>query len=212
MRERMGAGGEDESRRFEGLGWVIGPFALVVLALVLDWSIAVVILGVLVGAIAALRVIPRVISQRAGSLVGTALMGANRGTGGDTFSIEESLIMRGLNAEAAARFDERMVEEPDFIALKLRAAELHARELNDPQRAAELFRQVQAHPQATAADEILASNRLADLYLGPLQEPRRALSELRRITVRHPDSRAAVHARQALRNLKSQLGESADPA
>jgi hypothetical protein len=209
-RDRMGAGGESEARRYKGMGWVIVPFALVVLLLAFRRQLppaafAFVILFVAVGSVGALAVLPRFFGEHAGTVMGTALMGANRGTGGDTFSIEDSLIIRGLHAEAAARFDERMAEEQDSVALRLRAAELHAREMNDPARAAQLFREVQSHPQASSADEILASNRLADLYLGPLNEPRRALTELRRITVRHPGTRAAAHALEALRSLKAQM-------
>lgn len=210
--ERLTAGGTSDALRYKGMNWVIVPFTLVALLLVFRRRLppgagSLLIPLLLVGSAAALVVLPRFFGASAGNLMGTTLMGANRGTGDDTFSIEESLIMRGLPTEAAASFDERMVAEPDFVGLRLRAAELHARELNDPVRAAQLFREVQSHPRATPADEILASNRLADLYLGPLKEPRRALTELRRITVRHPDSRAAAHAREALRSLKAQLGD-----
>lgn len=205
--ERMTPGGEDSGGARQRLLWFLGPAAVLVLLLVFRASMGLVMLALAVTAVSALANLPRLFATGAGSLVGTTLMGANRGTAADTLSIEESLIIRGLIAEAVDRFDERIAAEPDFIALRLRAAELHAREANNPARAAELFRQVQSHPAATPAEEILASNRLADLYLGPLKEPQRALVELRRITVRHPGTRAAGHALEGLRTLRASLAE-----
>jgi hypothetical protein len=57
-------------------------------------------------------------------------------------------------------------------------------------------------------DAVYASSRLADLYDGPLNEPGRALVELRRIIERYPGTAVATHARDALPKLKARLAES----
>jgi len=50
------------------------------------------------------------------------------------------------------------------------------------------------------------TNRLADLYNGPLKQPGKALVELRRLIDRAPGTPAADHARVALARLKSDSG------
>ena len=75
-----------------------------------------------------------------------------------------------------------------------------------PERAAALFREVQRAEGVTPAQDIYVSNRLIDLLLGPLDQPRRALVELRRIADRYPSSNAAMHARTAIVTIKHRLG------
>ena len=50
-----------------------------------------------------------------------------------------------------------------------------------------------------------ATNKLVDLYLGPLKDPGRALVELRRLADRYPGSTAAKHAKMAIANLKPDI-------
>jgi hypothetical protein len=215
-RTRLDRLGPDGALHIHTWGWaafVAAPFVFggVLILLKFGWdgywqqALAAVFLGV-VFAVGVLT-LPMWLSRGAGNVMGTALMGANRGRGEDTFSIEESLVMRGLIPEAVERFDARIAQEPEFVGLLMRAAELHAREANDPRRAAELFRRVQSHARATPAESIQASNRLADLYLGPLHDPGRALVELRRIAVQHPETRAAKHALEGIRTIRAQLRE-----
>jgi len=54
-------------------------------------------------------------------------------------------------------------------------------------------------------DALYASSRLVDLYDGPLNEPGRALVELRRIIERFPSSAVAKGARDALPRLRARL-------
>ena len=89
--------------------------------------------------------------------------------------------------------------------VRLAAADLYMTHGANPKRAAELYREVQRMPTASSGQDVYASNRLADLYLGPLREPRRALVEFRRLIERYPGSRAADHARLALGTLKGDL-------
>jgi hypothetical protein len=122
-----------------------------------------------------------------------------------TFSYEQSLVMKGRVDDALASFEAVIATEPELIAPRIKAAELYAREKKDPQRAAELFRDVLRSPSITSGDNVYATNRLVDLYTGPLNDPGRALVELRRLIDTRPDSVAAEHARRSLAELKARM-------
>lgn len=124
----------------------------------------------------------------------------------DQFSYQEAMVARGDITSALESYEAVIVERPDAIVPRLRAAELYARADRDPRRAAALFREVRANPAVRVRDAVFASSRLADLYDGPLNEPGRALVELRRIIEQHPQSAVATHARHALPRLKARLG------
>jgi hypothetical protein len=129
-----------------------------------------------------------------------------------TFSFQESLAIRGDVAGALESYEAIIAENPAAIPPRLKAAEHYARGNRDPKRAAELFREVRDIPGCPARDAVYASSRLADLYDGPLEEPGRALVELRRIIEQYPGSRVAEHARLALPALKARLQPGSDPA
>ncbi len=124
----------------------------------------------------------------------------------EQFSREEALVMQGRAGEALASFERRIAADPLAIAARIRAADLYATHGADPARAAELFRDVQRLPGLTSGQDAYVGNRLADLYLGPLQTPERALVELRRLLDRYPDSRVAPQLRQAIASLKRMHG------
>ena len=64
------------------------------------------------------------------------------------------------------------------------------------------------HTELVAQCEALlqryASQKIIDLLLGPLGDRGRAMTELRMLIDRHPASREAEGAREALRNLKAE--------
>ena len=124
----------------------------------------------------------------------------------EQFSYQESLAARGDISGALESYEALISERPTAIFPRTRAAEHYARDGRDPARAAELFRQVRALPNASSSDVRYASSRLVDLYDGPLADPGRALVELRRIIELYPDSPLARHARTALPRLKQRLG------
>ena len=121
------------------------------------------------------------------------------------FSLEQSLVMQGRVDDALASFEQIIAAEPGSIAPRIRAAELYAREKNDHRRAAELFRDVLRSPAISGGENVYVTNRLVDLYIGPLNDPRRALVELRRLIETRPGSQAAAHARRSLADLKARL-------
>jgi hypothetical protein len=87
----------------------------------------------------------------------------------------------------------------------VRAAELYDRERGNPARAAELFREAQRIEACSVGEHVYIAHRLVDLYTGPLDQPGRALVELRRLIERFPAHPAADQARHALAALKTRL-------
>jgi hypothetical protein len=123
------------------------------------------------------------------------------------YSFQESLAARGDVAGALESFEAVIQDSPDSALPRIRAAELYAKGSRDLKRAAELFRSVRDMPAASSRDVLYASSRLVDLYDGPLEDPGRALVELRRIIERFPSSPAASSARNALPVLKARLAQ-----
>jgi hypothetical protein len=117
-------------------------------------------------------------------------------------SLESAMVMRGDVAGALAQFESRMAMSPSDARIRIRAAETFAGPGKNPIRARDLFREVQRIEGVAAADDIYASHRLIDLYRGPLNEPGKSLSELRRLADLYPDSLAGRKAVDALANLK----------
>jgi len=122
----------------------------------------------------------------------------------EQYSYQQALVMQGRSSDALESFEAVIAEKPAEVDARLRAAELYVREQRNFARAAELFREIQRIPVASAGDEVYATNRLVDLLNGPLQDTGRALVELRRLIERYPRSAAAHHARAALIKLKAE--------
>lgn len=123
----------------------------------------------------------------------------------EQFSEEQAMVMRSEYGKAADLFEHRIAMTPNEPRVLMAAADLYATHAANPKRAAELYRQVQKLPEVGTGQDVYVSNKLADLYLGPLKEPRRALVEFRRLIERYPGSVAANHAKSALENLKNDL-------
>lgn len=124
----------------------------------------------------------------------------------EQYSQQQALVMQGRVDDALASFESIIAADPTAIDARLRAADLYDRECRNFARAAALFREVQRSASASPGQFIFVTNRLADLYAGPLGEPGKALVELRRLIERHPSSPAAQHARVALARLKGLKG------
>lgn len=123
----------------------------------------------------------------------------------EQYSQEQALVMQRNYAAALELFEERIAAGPGDARVRIAAGELYMTHGENPKRAGELFREVQRMPAVPVGQDVYVSNKLADLYLGPLQEPRRALVEFRRLVERYPGSPAATHARAAIANLKGDL-------
>jgi hypothetical protein len=123
----------------------------------------------------------------------------------EQFSQEQALVMQRDHAAALALYEQRIAAAPGDPRARIAAADLYATQGANPKRAAELYREVQRAPSVAPGHDIYVSNKLADLYLGPLGEPRRALVEFRRLIERYPGTTAATHAKLALANLKEDM-------
>jgi tetratricopeptide (TPR) repeat protein len=121
----------------------------------------------------------------------------------EQYSRQQALVMQGKLDEALASFESIIKKEPSSVDARIRAAELYARDKGDHRRAAELLREAQRIPTITMGQDVYVGHRLVDLFVGPLNEPGRALVELRRLIERHPGNAAADRARQALAELKA---------
>lgn len=128
----------------------------------------------------------------------------------DQFSQEQALVMQRDYAGALHMFEERLKVTPTDVRVLVAAADLYSTHGENPKRASELYKEVQRLPGVPSGQDVYASNKLADLYLGKLKEPARALVEFRRLMSRYPGSKAEKNARLALDNLKPDLVKGAD--
>lgn len=138
----------------------------------------------------------------AGEVASRVYMGGNTTPYEDQFSEEQAKVMQRDYAGALELFEHKIAERAGDARVRIAAADLYATHGENPRRAAELYKEVQRIPELKGGQDIYVSNKLADLYLGALKEPGRALVEFRRLIHRYPDSTAAKHARMALANLK----------
>jgi len=126
-------------------------------------------------------------------------------------SYQQALVMQGGLDEALASLEAIIAEPGSTLDVRIRAAELYAREAKNAVRAAELFREVIRDPRCAVGEEVYSANRLVDLLTGPLGQPGRALVELGRLADRYPTSIIGENARQALRSLKALAAERDQP-
>ncbi len=152
----------------------------------------------------------------AGKTIGALLLGAAgrsaesiympraSGTYANTHSNIDTLEARGDYRGAVAAWEVVAVAEPANPWPLIRAGELYARVLNEPELAVERFRVARDTRGITPEHHRYATQKLVDLYLGPLNDEGRALVELRRLVELHTDSREAEGARVAIKRLKTE--------
>ena len=116
----------------------------------------------------------------------------------------DTLEVRGDFKGAASAWEAVAIAEAGNPWPLVRSAELYARELGEPALAAERFRLARSLPGVKPELERYASQKIIDLLLGPLGDKGRAMVELRMLIDKHPASREAEGAREALRNLKAE--------
>ena len=131
------------------------------------------------------------------------LAGRNSTPYTEQYSYQQTLVMQGRLDDALASYEAIIAEEDSSVDVRIRAAELYAREAKRHDRAAELLREAIRHPQCSPHEEVYSANRLADLLSGPLGQPGRALVELRRLADRYTGTPVGDRAREAIRVMKS---------
>jgi len=117
------------------------------------------------------------------------------------YSQEQSLAARGDIDGALVAYQDAMRLNPEDPEPRFQAAELLFRSA-DPSRAIELFAEARRLASTDRSRELYATQRLIDLYLGPLNQESRALVELRRLVERFPGTREGQAAREVIARLK----------
>ena len=131
-------------------------------------------------------------------------MPAAQGSYAQTHSNIDALEARGNYAGAVDAWEKLAIAQPNNPWPLMRAGELYMRMLNDPGLALERFRSAQQVPGINSEHHIYVSQKIIDLYLGPLNDQGRALVELSRFVHVHASTREAAHAREAIARLKAE--------
>jgi hypothetical protein len=147
------------------------------------------------------RRIIQFIIEGSSRLVAGAVM-PSRPAEGVGYSHIEALEMRGDVDGALAAWEEAIAVSPDALQARVSAAELYTRKAGNHARAVQLYREVQTHSRSPDETRRFATQRLIDLYLGPLGDNGRALVELRRLATRWPDSPEGKGALTAIARIK----------
>ena len=128
-------------------------------------------------------------------------VGLTRADGG--FSQAESLVAQGNYPAAADAYLERITEQDDVEAL-VRRAHLLAGPLGTPELAVSELETRRAGKRLPPADDLRVGLALADIFERRLNDPGRAMVELRRLIDQYPSSRRVRQMRKVLRALKTQ--------
>ena len=145
------------------------------------------------------------LGDAAGEMAKRVYMGGESTPYEEQFSQEQALVMKRDYVAALALFEQRIAASPAEPRVRVAAADLYMTHGANAFRAAELYREVQRIPEVMSGHDIYVSNKLADLYLGPLKAPGKALVEFRRLVDRYPGTTAAHHAKAALATLKADI-------
>jgi hypothetical protein len=128
-------------------------------------------------------------------------LGLIRAGGG--FSAIETLTVRGDFATAAEAYRERAQRPSDRVEATVRRAALLGGPLQQPETALVELEALRLG-KLTPAEDVAVGVALVDLYERRLQDPGRAMAELRRLIDLHPDHGSVRRLRRALADLKDQ--------
>lgn len=128
-------------------------------------------------------------------------VGLQRGGGG--FSGEETMVAQGRYTDAAEAYQRRARDTGLRVEATLRRAALLTGPLEVPLvAAAELNELRSVGPPLAPEDDVRVGLALVDVYDFRLQDPGRAMAELRRLIDLHPESRHTRRMRGVLQDLK----------
>ena len=118
-----------------------------------------------------------------------------------------ALAAQGDFAAAAEAFDALRAQHGQTAVLLRSEVEMQLRPGGDRERARDLLLRLRQAADAAPADELYATHRLIDLYLGVLDDAGRAMVELRRMADRFPDTPDGQGALAELRRRRIQLAQ-----
>jgi hypothetical protein len=130
---------------------------------------------------------------------------------GGGYSGIETLAVRGHPQAAAEAYAERARNPAERVEATLRRATLLAGPLTEPETAAVEVEGLRSHP-LSGRDDFRVGLALVDLYDHHLDDPGRAMAELRRLIDRYPTASGARRLRAALSALKSQRFDGTQPS
>jgi hypothetical protein len=119
-----------------------------------------------------------------------------------TYSAEQAKAARGDIDGALKGYRVAMRQNPGDPEPRFRVAELLFRG-DYPDKAIAFFKEGRDLAGDNRGRELYATQRLIDLYLGPLGDDVRALVELRRLVERFPGTKEAAAARNVLLRMKA---------
>jgi hypothetical protein len=122
---------------------------------------------------------------------------------GAGYSGIETLAIQGHPEAAADAYAERARDPAHRVEATLRRAQLLAGPLGQPESAAVELDGLRSH-HLSARDDFRVGLALVALYESHLQDPGRAMTELRRLIDRYPTAHAARRLRTALGALKAE--------
>ena len=121
---------------------------------------------------------------------------------GTGYSGIETLAIQGHPAAAAEAYAERARNPAERVEATLRRAQLLAGPLAEPESAAVELDSLRAH-SLPARDDFRVGLALVDLYANRMEDPGRAMAELRRLIDRYPTANGARQLKGVLGELKS---------
>jgi tetratricopeptide (TPR) repeat protein len=200
----------DRMQRRLAFGYLIGASTVIAVMVgvlllqrrqvALPGFIGVVLLGPLTGALAGFIVwIGAGIGSRA---IVSTISGAGNIKPAPSYSLQESLVIRGRFAEAEAAYHAHLAAHPGDLDAHLALAALVRDHLQDSERAEQLFREARARTP-TWAQEYAISNALIDLYRKTGQIGKE-MAELARFADRYKETDGGRRAREALRRIKEE--------
>jgi hypothetical protein len=122
---------------------------------------------------------------------------------GGGYSSIETLAVRGHYQAAAEEYAERARNQPERVEATLRRAALLAGPLGQPETAAVELDNLRSIP-LSGRDDFRVGLALVDLHEHQLNDPGRAMAELRRLIDRYPTAGGARRLRAALSELKAE--------
>lgn len=203
--ERRGPVDRDSASTIRAVGWGIVPGALLSLPAFAAGGVAAAVPTFVFGTWLISRLLLWIAGGGAG-IIKHILLPSGRATPyQEGFSVIESHITRGDHGAAAELWEAAIAERPGDVEVRMRAADFYALQGGNAQRALELWLEARGLPALDAARELYVTQRIIDLYVGPLGEKARALVELRRLVDRFPGTAAARHAQEAMREIRAEV-------
>lgn len=189
-------------------GWVYGlalgllfgvPFAVLMEAQGV-WLLTIVVAFTFAAIYTVRRIVTIVPEKMANAFVHLVFPSGSSTPYSPTYSYEQSLAARGDVDGALSRYRLAMGLKPGDVEPRLRAAELLFRSAT-PGLAVPLFNEAR---RISPQHELHATQRLIDLYIGPLKSDVKALTELRRVMDRFPGTAEAEAAQKLYERIRMQ--------